>query len=93
MVRDGADVIATTGSFGECHTLLPDEFRKLFPPVNYSWRETAAKIAIRMAGCVDPGPLRPPFLEVPAEVMERQPKRVARRKALCEKYRPAAVTA
>ena len=26
MVRDGADVIATTGSFGECHTLLPDEF-------------------------------------------------------------------
>ena len=27
MIRDGADVIATTGSFGECHTLLPDEFR------------------------------------------------------------------
>ncbi len=29
MVRDGANVIATTGSFGECHTLLPDEFRTL----------------------------------------------------------------
>src|SRR5262245_1061395 len=29
MVRDGADVIATTGSFGECHTLLPDEFALL----------------------------------------------------------------
>ena len=29
MVRDGADVIATTGSFGECHTLLPDEFATL----------------------------------------------------------------
>ena len=29
MIRDGADVIATTGSFGECHTLLPDEFRTL----------------------------------------------------------------
>ena len=29
MVRDGADVIATTGSFGECHTLLPDEFKTL----------------------------------------------------------------
>ena len=27
MVSDGANVIATTGSFGECHTLLPDEFR------------------------------------------------------------------
>src|ERR1700691_751134 len=29
MVRDGANVIATTGSFGECHTLLPEEFRTL----------------------------------------------------------------
>src|SRR5947199_9925013 len=29
MVCDGADVIATTGSFGECHTLLPDEFKTL----------------------------------------------------------------
>ena len=29
MVRDGADVIATTGSFGECHTLLADEFSTL----------------------------------------------------------------
>src|SRR5207247_685834 len=29
MVRDGADVIATTGSFGECHTLLPGEFEIL----------------------------------------------------------------
>ena len=31
--------------------------------MNLSWRETAAKIAIRLAGYVDPGPLRPPFLE------------------------------
>src|SRR5947209_19064797 len=29
MVRDGADVIATTGSFGECHALLHDEFEVL----------------------------------------------------------------
>ena len=29
MVRDGVNVIATTGSFGECHTLLPDEFETL----------------------------------------------------------------
>src|SRR5438552_9762253 len=29
MVRDGANVIATTGSFGECHTLLPAEFKTL----------------------------------------------------------------
>src|SRR5271167_3487775 len=29
MISDGADVIATTGSFGECHTLLTDEFQTL----------------------------------------------------------------
>ena len=29
MIRDGVNIIATTGSFGECHTLLPDEFRTL----------------------------------------------------------------
>src|SRR4051812_12564312 len=29
MVRDGANVLATTGSFGECHTLLPKEFETL----------------------------------------------------------------
>jgi dihydrodipicolinate synthase/N-acetylneuraminate lyase len=59
--------------------------------VNPSWRETARKIAIRMAGYVDPGPLRPPFVEIPSEVMERQKKAVERWHGLCEKYRPAAV--
>lgn len=29
MINDGAGVITTTGSFGECHTLLPDEFQTL----------------------------------------------------------------
>jgi hydratase-aldolase len=29
IIRDGVDAIATTGSFGECHTLLWDEHRKL----------------------------------------------------------------
>jgi len=53
-----------------------------------SWRETAAKIAIRYAGYVDPGPLRPPFLEVPPEVDAAQRKRVEKWKGLCEKYRP-----
>jgi hydratase-aldolase len=57
------------------------------PPANLSWRETAAKIAIRMAGYVDPGPLRPPFVEIPAEVTERMKQRVERWKKVCEKYR------
>ena len=29
MVSDGINVVSTTGSFGECHTLLPDEFETL----------------------------------------------------------------
>ncbi|MDF2118635.1 dihydrodipicolinate synthase family protein [Roseiarcaceae bacterium H3SJ34-1] len=63
------------------------------PPPNLSWRETASKIGIRMAGYVDPGPLRPPFLEIPAEVIERQRIRIERWKELCVKYRPVAQAA
>jgi len=57
------------------------------PPASLSWRETAAKIAIRMAGYVDPGPLRPPFVEIPAEVTERMRLRAERWKQVCAKYR------
>jgi dihydrodipicolinate synthase/N-acetylneuraminate lyase len=60
------------------------------PPANLSWRETASKIAIRMAGYVDPGPLRPPFVEIPAEVTERMKQRVERWKQVCAKYRALA---
>jgi dihydrodipicolinate synthase/N-acetylneuraminate lyase len=56
---------------------------------NLSWRETAAKLAIGMAGYVEPGPLRPPFLDIPAEVLDAQRKRVARWQQLCAKYAPA----
>jgi dihydrodipicolinate synthase/N-acetylneuraminate lyase len=55
---------------------------------NLSWRETASKIGVRMAGYVDPGPLRPPFIEIPDEIIEKQRIRVAYWKTLCEKYRP-----
>lgn len=51
------------------------------------WRETASKICTRMAGYVDPGPLRPPFVDVPPDVIERMQKRADRWKTLCEKYR------
>ena len=65
----------------------------LAPPVtrkmNLSWRETAAKLAIGMAGYVDPGPLRAPFLEIPPDVIEAQKKRVERWQRLCAKYAPA----
>ena len=61
--------------------------------MNLSWRETAAKLAIAMAGYVEPGPLRPPFLDIPAEVIEAQKKRVERWQRLCAKYAPAYETA
>ncbi len=53
---------------------------------NLSWRETASKLAVRAAGYVDPGPLRPPFLEIPLEVRERVLKRAQRWQLLCTKY-------
>ncbi|HZS00852.1 MAG TPA: dihydrodipicolinate synthase family protein [Chloroflexota bacterium] len=57
-------------------------------PMNLQWRETAAKLAIGAAGYVQPGPLRPPFLEIPAEVQERIQKRARYWTELCAKYRP-----
>jgi len=60
------------------------------PPASLSWRETAAKIAIRMAGYVYPGPLRPPFVDIPAEVTERMKQRVERWSKVCAKYRSMA---
>ena len=54
---------------------------------NRSWRETAAKIAVRHAGYVDPGPLRPPFVEIPKEVDEAAQKKAERWVRLCAKYR------
>jgi len=59
-------------------------------PVDLSWRETASKIATKLAGYVDPGPLRPPFLDIPEAVIERQKKRVERWMQLCAKYRSPA---
>ena len=42
-----------------------------------------------MAGYVEPGPLRPPFLDIPADVVEAQKKRVERWHQLCAKFAPA----
>jgi hydratase-aldolase len=62
-------------------------------PPNLQWRETASKIAVRMVGYVDPGPLRPPFVHVPDSVVEAQRKKVERWQALCAKYRPTVAQA
>jgi dihydrodipicolinate synthase/N-acetylneuraminate lyase len=57
-------------------------------PMDLRWRETAAKLAIAAAGYIAPGPLRPPFLEIPTEVRERAHKRAQHWTQLCAKYRP-----
>jgi dihydrodipicolinate synthase/N-acetylneuraminate lyase len=54
---------------------------------NLSWRETGSKIGVKYAGYVDPGPLRPPFVEIPPEVDEAQKRSAERWKKLCDKYR------
>lgn len=59
---------------------------------NLSWRETAAKIAIRYSGYVDPGPLRPPFVEIPAEVDAAQKRKAERWQALSARYRVPVAT-
>lgn len=56
-------------------------------PPNLSWRETGSKIGVKYAGYVDPGPLRPPFLDIPPEVDEQQKRTAERWKKLCDKYR------
>ena len=55
---------------------------------NYSWRETAAKIAIRYAGYCAPGPLRPPFIDIPMSVEQAQKTRAVNWRKLCDKYKP-----
>jgi len=50
------------------------------------WRETAAKLAIAEAGYCQPGPLRPPFVEIPDSVRENARKWAAHWRSLCAKY-------
>jgi dihydrodipicolinate synthase/N-acetylneuraminate lyase len=57
-------------------------------PPNLSWRETASKIQQQYAGYVKPGPLRPPFVNVPEAVDQAAKKRAAHWNELCAKYRP-----
>ena len=57
---------------------------------NLSWRETASKISIRYAGYCDPGPLRPPFVNVPEDVDKAQKARAEKWKELRKIYQPQA---
>ena len=69
--------------------IVPQGTRK----VNLSWRETGSKLAVGFAGYVEPGPLRPPFIEIPEEVVKAQRGRAERWKTICEKYQAATAKA
>jgi dihydrodipicolinate synthase/N-acetylneuraminate lyase len=53
-----------------------------------NWRENHAKLAMNYAGYCSPGPLRPPFRNIPHEVVEDAKLLAERWKKLCEKYPP-----
>ena len=74
------------GDYETADTITRDAFPAPTGKPDLSWRETASKIAVAMAGYVNPGPLRPPFIEIPHEVNERMRQRVERWRGLCAKY-------
>ena len=61
------------------------------PTVNLSWRETASKIGVKYAGYCDPGPLRPPFVEIPEAVDKAQKVRADKWTELCKTYKPSQI--
>jgi dihydrodipicolinate synthase/N-acetylneuraminate lyase len=57
-------------------------------PQDLTFRESSAKISARVAGYCDPGPLRPPFVNVPDAVMTKAKQRAEEWKALSARYAP-----
>jgi hydratase-aldolase len=74
------------GDFEKAEAITRDISPPSTTPPDLSWRETASKIAVQMSGYVNPGPLRPPFVEIPDEVNERMKQRVERWRTICAKY-------
>jgi dihydrodipicolinate synthase/N-acetylneuraminate lyase len=61
-------------------------------PMPPAWRETALKLGVQFAGYCDPGPLRRPYVHVPAAVADGMRARAAYWQELCARYRPAGAT-
>ncbi len=62
-------------------------------PQDLHWRENTAKLATASAGYCDPGPLRPPFVEIPDAIIAQAKKRAEEWKALSARYAPAGARA
>jgi dihydrodipicolinate synthase/N-acetylneuraminate lyase len=59
------------GDMARAAELVVELYPSSTRPASLSWRETLAKLAIAEAGYCQPGPLRPPFCEVPDDVRAR----------------------
>jgi dihydrodipicolinate synthase/N-acetylneuraminate lyase len=81
-LRDAVDA----GNIDAAKEAIADTMFKRGDPTALQWREPGHKIAVRFAGYCDPGPLRPPFLEIPQDVLERQKARAEHWRSICEKY-------
>ena len=88
-LRDAVD----GGDIEGAKQAIMDTMFKRGDPTALHWREPGHKIAVRYAGYCDPGPLRPPFLEIPDHVLARNKARAEHWRGLCEKYRTANVAA
>lgn len=75
-----------SGDDARAREIVKDIMRNREYAADLPWRESGHKIAVRAAGYVDPGPLRPPFLEVPDEVTKKLERRAAYWRTLCDKY-------
>jgi hypothetical protein len=84
-LRDAVD----SGDIEAAKECIGDTMFKRGDPTALPWREPGHKIAVRFAGYCDPGPLRPPFLEIPEDVLARQKARAEHWRGICEKYRAA----
>ncbi|MDH3240206.1 MAG: dihydrodipicolinate synthase family protein [Alphaproteobacteria bacterium] len=81
-LRDAVD----RGDIEAAKEAIADTMFKRGDPTALHWREPGHKIAVRYAGYCDPGPLRPPFLEIPEDVLDRQKARAEHWRSICEKY-------
>jgi dihydrodipicolinate synthase/N-acetylneuraminate lyase len=55
-----------------------------------SWRETSRKVGMQFTDYCQPGPLRPPFVEIPDDVVKIARQRAAYWQDLCRRYGPVA---
>jgi len=81
-LRDAVD----KGESARAKQITLDIAGAIIGPQSLSWRETASKISQVYAGYCNPGPLRPPFMEIPDSVDSNARLTAEYWNGLCKKY-------